>query len=200
MRYGLLSPALVLLIALSLSVPAVAGQRGKTAGPRMPYVDSGACPFEGCAYGEWTSIGSVRVRRDRDRRSPVVFDLATGDKVTAVTGAVVVLRPGRVEFKAATQLSSQDGMLRVSAGDTLYLLAYIGEGFTNAWLKGRIYRGVDGATSFFDVRCTDEPGRCNGRVVEPPLTEWWVQLRVSDGRTGWTDEPEKFDGKNRIGV
>ena len=194
-------PGLLLVMALVLcATSAIAGQRRKPSGPRVPYVELGACPFEGCAYGEWTSTDSVKVRRERDRRSPVVFDLATGDRVTAVTGAVIVLRAGRVEFTSATQLSSQEGTVRISAGDTLFLLAYIGEGFTNAWLHGRVYRGVDGATSFFDVRCTDEPGRCSGRVVEPPLTEWWVQLRANDGRMGWTHEPEKFDGKNRIGV
>jgi hypothetical protein len=201
MRQELFSQGLVLVIALTLSATSVsAGQRRRSGGPLVPYVDAGACPFEGCAYGEWTPTDTVKVRRERDRRSPVAFELAPGEKVTAVTGAVIVLRPGRVEFTAGTRLSSQDGVLRIRAGDTLYLLAYIGEGFTNAWLHGRLYRGVDGATSFFDVRCTEEPGRCSGRVVEPPLTEWWVQLRASDGRTGWTHEPEKFDGKNRLGV
>jgi hypothetical protein len=199
MRHRLLSPGLVLVVALVIcAASADAGPRNKLTGPRMPYVDLGACPFEGCAYGEWTSTDSVKVRRERHRKSPVVFDLAMGDKVTAVTGAVVVLRPGRVEFTSPARLSSLDGMFRVAAGDTLFLLAYTGEGFTNAWFNGRIYRGVDGAASFFDVRCTEEPARCAGRVVEPPLTQWWVQLRATDGRTGWSDEPEKFAGKNRI--
>ena len=201
MQHGRLSAGLLLVMALVLcATSAIAGQRRKPIGPRVPYVELGACPFEGCAYGEWISTDNVKVHRERDRRSPVVFDLATGDRVTALTGAVIVLRAGRVEFTSATKLSSQEGAIRISAGDTLFLLAYIGEGVTNAWLHGRVYRGVDGATSFFDVRCTDEPGRCSGRVVEPPLTEWWVQLRSSDGRMGWTPEPEKFDGKNRIGV
>jgi hypothetical protein len=201
MRHGLLSPWSMLVASALCVTAAAAGQRDRTSGPKMPYVDAGACPSEGCSYGgEWTSTDRVRVHRERDRKSSLAFDLTAGEKVTAVTGAVVVLRAGRVEFMAATRLSSDDGMFRVSPGDTLYLLAYTGEGFTNAWLKGRIYRRVDGAASFFDVGCADEPGRCSGRVVEPPLTEWWVQLRSGDGRLGWTDQPDKFDGKKRLGV
>ena len=74
---------------------------------------------EGCSYGgEWTSMDRVRVHRERDRKSSLAFDLTAGEKVTAVTGAVVVLRAGRVEFMAATRLSSDDGMFRVSPGDT----------------------------------------------------------------------------------
>jgi len=200
MQHGPFCQGLVLATALTLCAASEAAGQRKPPGPNVPYVDAGACPFEGCTYGEWTSTDTVRVRRERDRRSPVLFELAPGEKVMAVTGAVIVLRAGRVTFTAGARLSSQDGVLKISAGETLYLLAYIGEGFTNAWFHGRIYRGVDGAASFFDARCADEPGRCSGHVVEPPLTEWWVQLRTGDGRMGWTNESEKFHGKNRLGV
>jgi len=200
MQHGPFCQGLVLATALTLCAASEAAGQRKPPGPTVPYVDAGACPFEGCAYGEWVSTDTVRVRRERDRRSSLVFELTKGEKVTAVTGAVVVLRAGRVTFTTGARLSSQEGVLKINAGETLYLLSYIGEGFTNAWFHGRVYRGVDGAASFFDVRCADEPGRCSGHVVEPPLTEWWVQLRKGDGRMGWTNEPERFDGKNRLGV
>jgi len=133
MQHGPFCQGLVLATALTLCAASEAAGQRKPPGPTVPYVDAGACPFEGCAYGEWVSTDTVRVRRERDRRSSPVFELTKGEKVTAVTGAVVVLRAGRVTFTTGARLSSQEGVLKINAGETLYLLSYIGEGFTNAW-------------------------------------------------------------------
>ena len=166
----------------------------------MPIVDAAACPFEGCHYGRWTTTDVVTVRRSRSARSPVVLRLTKGEQVTALTGAVVILRPGRVEFTEPTDLASADGTIAAKPGDTLYLLSYIGEGFTNAWFKGRLYREVDGAMAVFNALCDTQPARCTGRVVEPTQPEWWIQVRSRGNRVGWTNEPEKFDGKDQFGA
>ncbi len=188
-----------LLAALTMSVSfPTAGQRPD--GPAMPIVDVGACPFEGCHYGQWATNDGVAIRRSRSARSPVVLHLIKGEQVTALTGVVVIVRPGRVEFKEPTDLASTDGTIAARPGDTLYLLAYIGEGFTNAWFKGRLYREVDGAMAFFNALCDTQPARCTGRVVQPTQSEWWIQIRSRGGRVGWTNEPEKFDGKDQFGA
>jgi hypothetical protein len=31
-------------------------------------------------------------------------------------------------------------------------------------------------------------------------SEWWIQIRSRGGRVGWTNEPEKFDGKDQFGA
>ena len=110
------------------------------------------------------------------------------------------MRPGRVEFTEPTDLASADGTISAKPGDTLFLLSYIGEGFTNAWYKGRFFREVDGAMAFFNARCDTEPGLCTGRVVQPTRSEWWIQVRSRGGHVGWTNEPEKFDGKDYSGA
>ena len=46
--------------------------------------------------------------------------------------------------------------------------------------------------------CTIRPERCVGEIVEKSTTEWWVQLRTRQGLVGWTNEPEKFDGKDAL--
>jgi hypothetical protein len=160
-------------------------------GPSMPFEDSGACPFEGCTYGEWTAREPVEVRRERRRASPVVFRVPRDGTVTAVTGVVVTLRAGRVQFRVPHEMGSLSGRLRVVPGQTLYLLTYQGEGFTKAWFDGRLYDELDG-TGFFNAACENDPSRCAGRIVEQPRREWWVQVRNGAGRTGWTDEPDKF--------
>lgn len=191
------SASLLAALAIGASSP-TAGQSPD--GPAMPIVDAGACPFEGCRYGQWTTNDAVTIRRSRSARSSVVLRLTKGEQVTALTGAVVILRPGRVEFTEPTDLASTDGNIAAKPGDTLYLLSYIGEGFTNAWFKGRAYREVDGAMAFFNALCDTQPARCTGRVVEPTQSEWWIQVRSRSNRVGWTNEPEKFDGKDQFGA
>lgn len=161
------------------------------AGPPIPFEDPGACPFELCTYGEWTAREPVVVRRERRRDSPVIFRVPRDAKVTAVTGVVITLRAGRVQFRVPHEMGSLSGRVRVVPGQTLYLLTYQGEGFTKAWFDGRLYDELDGS-EFFNAACEDDPGKCAGRIVEPPRREWWAQVRNAAGRTGWTDEPHKF--------
>jgi hypothetical protein len=160
-------------------------------GPPLPFEDHGACPYELCTYGAWTARETIAVRSGRRRGSPVTFRLARGEKVTAVTGVVVTLRAGRVQYRSPHEMKSASGVVRVEPGQTLYLLTYQGEGFTKAWFDGRLYDELDGS-DFFNAVCDDDPNRCVGTVVEKPQREWWVQLRTAAGRVGWTDEPDKF--------
>jgi hypothetical protein len=182
--------ALLCLIAATVTLPAA--QPVARDGPPVPFEDPGACPFEGCTYGEWTAREPVAVRRERRRGSPVSFRVPRAGRVTAVTGVVVTLRAGRVQFRMPHEMNSASGRLRVVPGQTLFLLTYQGEGSTKAWFDGRLYDELDGS-DFFNAICEDAPARCAGRIVEQPRREWWVQVRDVAGRTGWTDEAGKFD-------
>jgi hypothetical protein len=198
----ILGLALALVLSggvLRAEAPACNAQDARTFGPPMPYEDPGACPFEGCAYREWTARGAVTVLSARRAGAPGAFTVMTGERVTALTGVVVTQVPGRVEFRKAVDLSTSSGTLHVGPGQSLYLLTYRGEGFTKAWFGGRIYDDVDGGKAFFGYRCEHQPDACDGRLVHAPKTMWWVQIRNSRGQTGWIYEPEKFDGKDRLG-
>jgi hypothetical protein len=193
------STAVTVFVAclIAASAPVLTLQE-KAQGPSVPFDDPGACPFEGCVYREWTAKAAVRVRAERRIDAPVTFDLRPGDKVTAVTGIVVTLKAGRVQFREARTLSSSSGEFRIEPGQTLYMLTYQGEGFTKAWFNGKLYRDVD-TVEFYNGVCDIQPSRCAGKIIERSQTEWWVQLRNRLGSVGWTHEPEKFDGKNAIG-
>ena len=195
---GILLSVLVCPLLAFGSNSTVRFQESSAQGPPVPFEDAGACPFEGCAYREWTAKAVVNVRAERRRDAPVSFTLRAGEKVTALTGVVVTLKPGRVEFQQPKILSSSPKPIRIEPGQTLYLLTYLGEGFTKAWFNGALYTEVDG-TSFLNALCDSQPDRCAGRVVERSQTEWWVNVRTRAGRLGWTNEPEKFDGKSAIG-
>jgi hypothetical protein len=173
-------------------------QRATNLLPPIPFEDVGACPFEGCAYREWTAKQAVIIRTNRRIDAAGVFRLQPGEKVTALTGVVITVKPGRVEFREPTNLSSANGPIYIVPGQTLYLLTYEGEGFIKAWFNGRLYRDVD-TVDFFNAVCDTEPRRCTGKIIEKSQTEWWVQIRNRFGNVGWTREPEKFDGKDALG-
>jgi hypothetical protein len=189
--------AVLVLIATSGRHTASA-QRSPSAGPPVPYVDAGVCPFEGCVYREWTALGAVGVRRDRRADSPVVFSVKKGEKLTAITGVVVTTRAGRVQFSEPIDLSTLSGPLHIVPGQTLYLLTYRGEGVTLAWFQGRFYDEVDGSTAFFNDGCDRVPSRCVGTVIQAPQSVWWVQMKNAKGQIGWTNEAQKFDNKDAL--
>src|SRR4051812_30556457 len=58
--------------------------------PPMPFVDSGACPFEGCQYGNWTARTEIVALKDPPlpwnpgaHDTNAVFRIAKGEKVFA---------------------------------------------------------------------------------------------------------------------
>jgi len=182
----------------------------------MPYEDAGACPFEGCVYRGWRANDTVAARLARSTTAEIVFTVRKGETITALTGVVVTTSPGRVRFREPADLRwadletvnirgvsvrrpNQSGILHVEPGDTLYLLTYHGEGSTTAWFKGRLYQELDGAMAFFNAVCDVDPSRCVGQIVERPQRVWWVQIRNAQGQTAWTNEPDKFDGKDALG-
>lgn len=167
-------------------------------GPPVPFEDRGACPFEGCVYREWTAMATVEVRAERRRDAPVAYTLRAKERVRALTGVVITIKAGRVQFRESRTLRTLSGPVRIDPGETLYLLTYQGEGFTKAWLRGELYTDVD-TVDFYNGVCDVQPTRCAGTIVEKSQTEWWVQVRNRLGRTGWTDQPEKFDGKDALG-
>jgi hypothetical protein len=189
--------ALALVVGVSAVSGMSMGQSPASAGPSVPFEDPGACPFEGCVYREWTATAPLNVRSERRRNAPIVFTLRPSEKITAITGVVITIRPGRVEFQRPTDVSSSSGVLRIEPGETLYLLTYQGEGFTKAWFRGRLYEDVD-TVVFTNSLCESQPDRCSGKIIEPAQAEWWVQVRNRSGAVGWTNEPDKFDGKDAL--
>ena len=125
--------------------------------------------------------------KDRQPNSSIVFRSQQGEKVTGLTGVVITLRPGKALIKQAGTLGEDKNKVRVKKGEELYLLNYMGEGYFKFWLRGRIY--------------SDEMAGGNAvvRLLSEPETVWWVKVKDSHGRTGWTKETNHFDGMDACG-
>ena len=72
----------------------------------------------------------------------------------------------------------------LAAGDTVYLVRYNGEDWFTAIVRGQghdLYAFWAGRPGMSRPAST----RTYGHVVQALQTEWWVHVRLSNGRIGW---------------
>ena len=136
--------------------------------PRLPYVEQGVCPFEGCQYALWTANTATAVYdRWQDGRRAVA-KVAAGEKVMGLTGLVVTFKPGVIRMDRDLPERS------LKRGDTILTYSYEGEGFTVAFVNGKLEHD-------YDISFTKWPdGTGCGRNIARRLT--WTWARNNGGR------------------
>jgi hypothetical protein len=142
--------------------------------PPKVHVDKGACPFECCTYREWVARTDLTLL-DIPTGKRVVGQIRKGEKVLALTGEV-----HSVPLQVVAHKDYPDA--GVKAGDTIYILHYIGEGYWKVWHDGNL------------VDVEDFPG-----IGSKPKTTWWVKLKTSSGAIGWTVEHSNFENQDACG-
>jgi hypothetical protein len=149
--------------------------------PALPFYDWGACPYETCAYRQWTAHRSVTVYDTWKQERHPIAKLAEGDKATGITGVVITFQPGVIRMDR--DLPAE----HLSPGDTVLTYAYRGEGFSAAWFKGRYYADLD--ISF--AKWPDGSGcggpHCAATYLYLGRKSWWAKVKLKSGRTGWVE-------------
>jgi hypothetical protein len=156
----------------------------------LPFLDWGACPFECCTYRAWGVTKDTVVWKERRRSSPEAFRLKPGDRVVALTGVVVTTKAGRMKILKDTTLD-ETRPVRLHAGDVIYTLRYMGEGYDRFWFDGALHSDQISANTVD----SGSPAPDAVLWVEAlPETVWWVKVRNGTGLVGWTLVDENFDG------
>jgi hypothetical protein len=150
---------------------------------QLPYNDVGACPFECCTYREWVANKDTVIYKEMREGSPIAFRIKRGVTVTGITGVVITTKAGQVKALRNTKLER----ISVKAGDILYTLTYLGEGYYKVWYKGEMT-----TESFYE-----EPGM---KVLSEPESIWWVKIKNRRGQVGWTKLPENFNNMDACGT
>ena len=151
-------------------------------GPPMPYIDKGACPFECCTYRQWTVEKPTAILSAMKANAPVAFRVRKGERVRGMTGVVITEQAGIAEVvKPTTQ-----GNVRLNRGDRIFLLTNLGEGFMQAWFKKKFFQAEPYDTAIF-------------KVLQDPKSVWWVKIKNSKGKIGWSRQPEHFGNMDRCG-
>lgn len=157
-------------------------------GPKNPFVDTGACPFECCKYQKWLVVKDTPIY-DKVGGGKQVDILKKGSKIEAVTGEVhIEPNPDEVIFDKG----------KYTKGEKIFLLTPQGEGFYKIWYQGKI-DSIE-VLDFFDnsgnpKECIIPSGECWGRPMKSMLEQkrdWWIKFKTSKGKTGWSDKANNF--------
>ena len=167
--------------------------------PLAPLVVEGACPFEGCTYGTWTTSAETTVYGRGGDSTRVAFTVPAGTQLEASRGLVLLTRLGVSVATRATELFlSFEEAIPVAEGDTVRVLDYEGEGSYRVWYDGQI--------AFSDVGTGIEapPGRdadAAFRRVVAAQQQWWARVTAPDGRAGWLwmDRTPPVTGADALG-
>ena len=162
--------------------------------PALPFLDWKACPFEGCAYREWTAKKPVVVYDTYQSGRHSVGHLAKGEKVVGITGVVITFKPGVIRMDRDLP---EQGLKR---GDMILTYTYRGEGFSAVWANGE----YDGSYDISFTKWPDGQGcggtHCAATYVDLGKKEWWAQIKLKSGRTGWINmNTAEFDGVDMLG-
>ena len=148
--------------------------------PTSPLRVDGACPFEGCVYGTWTTSAETTVYAVAADTTSATFTVPAGTALEADRGFVLLTRLGEAVVLRPTDLFlAADETRPLAEGDTLLILDYEGEGSYRVWADGQV--GFSGAGS--DVGPPGE-GPALRRITEP-ASQWWAHVTAPDGREGW---------------
>jgi len=74
-----------------------------------------------------------------------------GEWVEGITGVVITIRPGISKVLAPTMLGDNPSV-RVSPGEVLYTLHYMGKGYDLVWFRGAHIRIKSRATNQITIR------------------------------------------------
>lgn len=155
----------------------------------------GACPFEGCTYGTWTTSAETTVFVRADAGSEA-FTVPAETALEADRGFVLLTRLGVSVAERATEVYlDYRHTTPVAVGDTLLVMDSEGEGSFRVWHDGQIaFTGVDGYYA--------PPGETAPlREVSAPEAQWWAHVTLSDGREGWLwmDQTPPVIGADALG-
>lgn len=165
----LLTLSLLLCSPLSLAVP--------YSFRPTSFEDHGVCPLDCCRYTEWTVNQNTSIRKTRSHKAAVVFTAKKSDQVKALTGVVLISKPGQARLLKSLVLNGES----VDKGEVIHLLTPLGKDSYKIWYRGKRVRDFD--------RMQDL------EIITPPQSIWWVKIQNNQGQTGWSNQPEHFDNK-----
>ena len=160
--------------------------------PPVPFYDWGACPFEGCTYRRWQAVKPVTVWTGRDRRH-VAFTIKPKEWARGITGVVLTVRPGVTRVLVKMTLGDKP-QVALAAGDLLYTLHDLGEGYDLFWFHGKIY------SDQISGEADDGPPTVGAQIqiISRPEYVWWVKVRNAKGQVGWTDQTDRFTNMDQF--
>ena len=161
-----------------------------TAGARPAddvFIDKGACPGEGCIYGErWIARQVVELHSAPESSARPAGAVRPGEAVQTITGEVHTI-PGLFVVKRSGD--------EFTPGDTVLVYTYLGEGWFRIRHNGELKKvdlGFSPWGGSSGDRCERDP-HCSGFLERKLQFSWWIKVRTSEGVEGWVLDANSFD-------
>ena len=162
-----------------LATIAIAQQTSAIPEPKLPVIDDDACPGKNRVVESWRVFRKDKIYSSWKANRIQVGTLKAGERTTVLAGIEIVRRPDRL---LVTQPISD---LALQPGDVVLRYSYKNEDSANIWAKGHWHRGYQLETSETLPKGSGCQQDCNSVVSENGVKEWWVQVKIGAGATGW---------------
>jgi hypothetical protein len=181
----------ILWITVPIAVPTsfaaqAPASKLSAAEPPLPVINYRACPFEGCSFRKWIVLKDVPLYSNWKGDRKLITMLKPPEVVTGISGVHITLEPDRI------QVLQPVPELQLRPGDIVLRYMSHGEGFADIWTKGKWFRQHD--CSFIAEKnssgCLFD---CSAKVIAEGRKDWWVQVRTTQGQTGWAKSEDQFD-------
>lgn len=164
---------------MALQIPTGNPRAPVNSEPPLP-VEKAFCPGDGRVVSQWRIAHQAALysswKADHIRNG----SLKRGELVTVLKGVSVTRKPARIlVIRDIPDLS-------LKSGDTILRYDHFGE-MASIWANGAWHRKYDvWRTVELDGGGCGARNACDSKVIESGRNEWWVQVRTSQNRTGWT--------------
>jgi hypothetical protein len=179
--------------ALSLAAVQAQAPARKSALPEppLPVINFKACPFEGCTFRNWIVTKDVALYSSWKQDRKPLTTLKSAEVVTGVTGVHITYEPDRI------QVLQPLPELRLEPGDIILRYMYRGEGFADVWTRGQWRRQFD-CSFITEKNNTGCLWYCAAKVITEGRKDWWVQVKTSQGLSGWVKSEDQFDCMDKL--
>ncbi len=125
-------------------------------------------------------------------KAQIITVLKPGSRVRSLTGEVHLLQYGRVVVLKDVTLDclqkNPPEKLRVTRGQIVYVMEYLGEAQYRLWHQGRMcetWQGWETPNAYLSAT------EMWGRLVQASIQQWWVKIVIpKTSRTGWLLNPD----------
>ena len=94
------------------------------------YNEVGACPFEGCAYGEWSTNDKIKIFREPKLESDIVGEIPAEKKFNAINGKIEIVPGIAFKIKEVPTIGyTESEISKIEYDKPIFILHYTGEGF-----------------------------------------------------------------------
>lgn len=167
-------------------------------------IQNPACPGECCSFKEWL-VTEDTILFDKIKGENKIGLAKKNEHVLGITGeihtgpkAVVVINeePDIDFINDITYDNKFTKDFKFKIGEILYIYDYLGEGYQNFLLRGKMVSAFIQPTQM----CLFPSKKCWSLYVEKDEEQfediWWVKVKLSDGNIGWTDLSNNFTEKS----